>query len=320
MTDSKLPSISIIIPNYNGEKLIPLFMPSVLSSAKNYGGDWEIVVVDDKSTDNSLEEIKKFPELRLVEREQNGGFPAACNSGMRAARNDILFYLNTDVELEDDFFHHFAEHFDKEDTFAVTVKGIQYRTKERLDGGKIGIWKRGNIRVTDNYYTEDHPDLKVPYPSFGFQGAYFFADAGKIHELGGMDEIFSPFIFEETDLGYRAMKRGWKIYYEPRCVAHHDHSTTIKSVASKRRLQMISTRNRLLFTWKNIHSPRMYSSHWLFSIGKLLSLNPTYWSAFLQARKLWPQIAEQREIEKKAARISDEELFRNFQDKLTVKI
>lgn len=314
MADSNAIHLSIVIPNYNGEKLIPKFMPSVIEAANNYHPKTEIIIVDDASPDNSIAEIRKFDQVILVSRSENGGFPKACNSGLSRAKGKFIFLLNTDVELEPDFFHHYEIHFSRPDTFAVTAHGIHYQTGERMDGAKLGEWKRGNIRVTRNLFPEDNRNPEPPYPSFGVQGAYFFMDRAKLMELGGgLDEIYSPFIFEETDLGYRAMKRGWKIFYEPKLIAKHDHSTTINSVAKKRTIRTISERNRLLFTWANIHSPKLLLSHFIFLFLRLLTLSRAHWSGTYQAIQLLPAVLEKRKKELRNSKVKDEELIAGIQ-------
>jgi GT2 family glycosyltransferase len=306
--------LSVIIPNYNGASLLPRFMPSVLRAVRNASVTTEVLFVDDVSTDDSVSIAQSFADLRIIQREKNGGFSAACNSGIAAASGDVLFFLNTDVELAEDFFATFGEYFKDRNTFAVTVRAYQYDTRELLDGIKWGEWKRGNLRVTRNLFLNESADPSRWYPSFGVQGAYFFADAAKVKLLEGFDELFSPYIFEETDLCYRAMMRGWKIYYDHRSVAYHQHSTTLKSTASQRRIDTIARRNRLIFTWKNIHSTSMMSSHLLFHVLRLLGLNRTVWSATMAALRLLPAILQQRRNERAARTIDDREMLREFHD------
>lgn len=318
--------LSILIPNYNGEKVLPQFFPSVLKSVQSYKGSFEVIVVDDGSTDKSIEYLKPFHDegkIKLHIHEKNKGFSGACNTAASLAQGEILFFLNTDVELGENFFDHFEKYFQNDNTFAVTAYGIQYRTGKNLDGIKWGEWRRGQLRVTENIYPSDlAPALQeqilqseLGYLSFGVQGAYFFVSTKKFQALGGFDERLNPFIFEETDLCYRAMKRGWKIYFEPQCKARHDHSTTLNSVASKKRLLFFSFRNRLIFTWKNIHDVHLMTSHLFFLFLKLLTCSPVIWRAFTAALKMLPSILASRKIEKQQSQISDFELFQSFQKK-----
>lgn len=165
-------------------------------------------------------------------------------------------------------------------------------------------------RVTKNVFKEnlDSHSLKPPYLSFSVQGAYFFCDAKKTKALNGFDELFSPYLFEETDLSYRALKRNWKIYFEPRCIAFHAVSATIAKENQHKR-KVINTKNKLIFVWKNIHDSRMLISHFFCLLLRIICFNSTYFDAFLMALKQLDVIKEKRKIEKEATVIRDRELF-----------
>ena len=302
--------LSVVIPNYNGASLLPRFMPSVLRAVENYAGRAEVIFVDDCSTDDSVAVAQKFSSLNLVTRPQNGGFSAACNTGLSQAKGEIVLFLNTDVELAEDFFATFNEYFDNPDTYAVTVPGFHWQTREPLDGIKVGQWRRGNLRVAKNVFLDDGAGATLWWPSFTVQGAYFFADTEKTRALGGFDELLSPYIFEETDLCYRARMRGWQIYYDHRAVAWHDHSFTLNATAKKDRLRQISIRNQLIFTWKNIQSPWLLFSHGLFLLLRLATLNRLTWSAFLDARRMLPAIRRKRHIEQAHRVLGDADILR----------
>lgn len=313
-----LPSLSVIIPNYNGVDLIPVFFPSVIKAVERYQGQKEILFVDDRSTDDSLTLIdgyrRQCPALEILKRNCNGGFSKTCNTGIRAATGQILFFLNTDVGLSEDFFDHFAGHFDDPNTFAVTTCGYRYGSDEQIDGVKLMKWRRGLLRVTENIVNDKLPNNLAdlgPLWSASVQGAYFFADAAKVGELRGFDELLSPFVFEETDMAYRALKRGWRIVYEPKSVAYHQVSQSL-GVFKRRRVRLIATRNRLIFTWKNIHSPVLLVSHVLFHMLRLLSLNPTIWRSTFMALKNVRRILAARKREKQQSMVDDRALLKQL--------
>ncbi len=314
MGDQKTrPGLSIIIPNYNGMELFPMFLSSVLKSMSVYAGKSELIVVDDNSTDDSVAYLEKIHDINLIVHETNQGFQKACNTGLQNARYEILFFLNNDVDLAPDVFNYFNTYFENEDTFAVTIHGIDYLSKTRLDGGKIGYWKKGHPRVTNNYYVKDHPGMKRPYLSFAVQGAYFFVDREKMNVLKGFDELLAPFIFEETELSYRALKRGWKIYYEPKCIAWHKHTSTLSKVASERNRRMLSYRNRIIFIWKNIEDPFFLLSHFSYLFFRLIFFpNRALWTAFNEALKKRPEIRIKRQIEKSEKKLTDRQIFNSF--------
>ena len=145
------PELSIIIPNYTGEALLTQFLPSVMEAIDNAKAPTELIVVDDASTDGSLETLKLYPRARVVIRETNGGFSKACNTGIAEAKGKILLLLNSDVRLEPDFLTHYEHHFDDPALFAIRPNSLFSHGKGRsLDGGKTGYWRHGGPRTTKN--------------------------------------------------------------------------------------------------------------------------------------------------------------------------
>jgi GT2 family glycosyltransferase len=84
-------------------------------------------------------------------------------------------------------------------------------------------------------------------PSLFLSGANALMDRKKAQELGGFDEIFSPFYGEDLDLSLRAWRLGWKCYYEHNAICRHPASTTINSYHKKNKIKIISLRNKLVF-------------------------------------------------------------------------
>ncbi|HEY4198610.1 MAG TPA: glycosyltransferase [Mucilaginibacter sp.] len=105
-------SVSIIIPNYNGRQLLKEYLPYALEAIKNAGTVFEIIIVDDCSTDDSVATIRtEFPWAKLILNPHNRGFSHACNQGIEAAQYELIFLLNSDVKLTPDYFEHQWKHF-----------------------------------------------------------------------------------------------------------------------------------------------------------------------------------------------------------------
>ena len=92
----------------------------------------------------------------------------------------------------------------------------------------------------------------------------------KLLKLGGYDELFNPFYWEEVDLSYRAWKRGWKILFEPESLVYHQTHSTISDVCSKQYITKISERNRYILVWKNISDKKMLFYHFAWVPFRLL--------------------------------------------------
>lgn len=304
-------SLSIIIPTYKGQALHEEFLPSVLEAARRCPVPVEILLVDDCSGDGSIDLVKVPPGsgLRLLSTPQNGGFAKTCNFGAREAANDILFFLNNDVRLDPDYFVSFPAYFADAGVFALCPAGYTYYGGGQIDGLKLLDWRRGMMRFTGNVYNRELALLvDKPYRAFGVQGAYFFCRADRFRELGGFDELYSPYIMEESDLCYRALKRGWRILYGPEFRAWHKVGATIQSKVSSK-AKVLSARNRLLFVWKNVREPGLLASHFFFLALRLLACNVWEWRGFLGALKLAGEALRKRRSEAAAARVGDNEII-----------
>jgi O-antigen biosynthesis protein len=306
---------SVVIPNWNGKDLLEKYLPSIVTALAG-NADNEIVVVDNGSEDGSAAFVRaNFSQVTLVALETNLGFGGGSNAGFRAAKNEIVVLLNSDMRVAPDFLPPLLEGFDDPDVFAVSCQ-IYFSdpTRKREETGLTqGWWQDGGLRVRHRIDDEVH-DL---FPCFYGGGGSCAFDREKFLELGGFDELLAPFYLEDTDLGYMAWKRGWKVLYQPRSIVYHEHRGTIGKRFREEQIQAVLKKNYLLFCWKNIHEWRKLAAHFLFAwAGMLLAvlfgdvpLRPNLtalWRAFTQLG----QACRSRRRARSLARVSDTEAFR----------
>jgi len=130
-------------------------------------------------------------------------------------------------------------------------------------------WSAGFLRVR---HVEDG-QVNEPFPCFYPGGGSSAIDRRKFLSLGGFDHLLRPFYLEDTDIGYMAWKRGWKVYYQPASKVWHEHRGTIGRKFSQSYIDGVLYKNLILFCWKNIHSFSAIYSHLLNSwIGAILSV------------------------------------------------
>ena len=254
---------SIVIPNWNGRDLLVKYLPSVVASVENHP-DSEVIVVDNGSTDGSVAFIEEtFPEVRVLPLKQNLGFGGGSNAGFRAAHNDIVVLLNSDMRVERDFLQPLLDGFVDEKVFSVSCQiFFSDPAKIREETGLTeSWWQQGSLRV--RHRADDK--IRELYPcAYGGGGSTAF-DRRKFLELRGFDDILAPFYLEDTDLGYLAWKRGWKTMYQPASIVYHEHRGTIGKKFSNAYIQSVLKKNFLLFTWKNIHEWRRLAGHFAFT-------------------------------------------------------
>jgi len=305
------PSVSVVIPNWNGRDLLAKYLPSVVEAMRGR----EIVVVDNGSTDGSADFVRSaFPQVRLLALPQNLGFGGGSNAGFRAASGDIVVLLNSDMRVAPDFLDPLLEGFRDPDVFAVSCQ-IFFSDPARLreeTGLTQGWWQDGGLRVRHRIDSE----IRDLYPCFYGGGGSCAFDRRKFFELGGFDPLLAPFYLEDTDLGFMAWKRGWKVLYQPRSVVYHEHRGTIGRKFSPEYIQAVLKKNFLLFCWKNVHEWPRLLSHLAFAwTGALLTVafgevpgRPTF-PALARAFLQLPGAAASRWRARSLARVGDTEAF-----------
>lgn len=239
--------ISIIIPNYNGEKLLEECLDSLDNQTFK---DFETIVVDDKSNDSSLE-ILKQRNVKVIVNAHNLGFAGTVNKGMRIATGKYILLLNNDVVLASDFLERIIVPIEENrNVFSVSSKMIRYRERDTIDDAGdeytvFGwIYKRGD---GDSAYYYSEPD------------AVFSACAGAglyrkeyLSQTGLLDELHYAYL-EDVDLGWRARILGYENVYEPSAVCFHIGSATLAdgNKYSDRKVSL-SARNNIYIIYKNM--------------------------------------------------------------------
>ena len=254
---------SVVIPNWNGRDLLAKYIPPLLEALSGNPAN-EIVVVDNGSEDGSAEFLRQqFPQVRVVELIKNLGFGGGSNAGFREARNDIVVLLNSDMRVDREFLAPLLAGFTDEKVFAVSCQIFLSDPEKRREetGLTEGWWEDGSLRVS---HREDSVINKL-YPCFYGGGGSCAFDRRKFLDLGGFDELLAPFYLEDTDIGYQAWKRGWKVLYEPASKVWHEHRGTIGRKFSQEYINAVLKKNFLLFVWKNIHDWRRVAEHLVFS-------------------------------------------------------
>lgn len=296
MVKSKSPKVSIVIPSWNSEAQFKTNLRYVYAAASVVNA--EIVIVDDASSyDNSYKYLKKQGDkIRLYKNNSNEGFSYTVNKGVRLARGEIVILLNTDVRPSKNCFKNCLKLFKDDAIFAVT-----FNSGEAWMGGE---WKRGlfhHFKVKPNAKNKDTYNNSLW--ASGGQAAF---DKKKWNKLGGMDMLYKPFYWEDTDLGYTAWKRGWKVLWAPECKVVHDHQkSVIANNFSRKFIMDTAQRNQFLFVWKNIHSKKLITSH-------ILHL-PYYFIKYPMAilKALWKirHVLKLRALERDMSTKNDQELL-----------
>ncbi|QIL39730.1 glycosyltransferase family 2 protein [Pedobacter sp. HDW13] len=248
-------SVSIVIPNYNGRHLLEKYLPSVFAAAENANTEFEVIVIDDGSKDDSILFIKaNYQHVKLLINDRNRGFSFTCNHGISEAKYELILLLNSDVKLTPNYFEHQWKYFNKPDTFGVMARIMSFDETRIEDAARLLYYSGCRIKANKFYYSENAADEEV-YTAY-LSGANALVDATKLKELGGFDEIYSPFSSEDFDLSLRAWQLGWKCYYEHRSSCFHHVSGSTKTQIKSNFIKKIYYRNRYILQGIHLHGLR----------------------------------------------------------------
>ncbi|MDP4010681.1 MAG: glycosyltransferase family 2 protein [Candidatus Roizmanbacteria bacterium] len=277
-------NISIIIPTYNNPQL-----ESNLLKNMKYMKGCEVIIINDNPIFSLVPSLENL-DVKVIRHNKNKGFAGAINTGIRTATQDYLFFLNDDVLLQDDSFQKAVNAFQNNPKlFAIACAQIE-KNGETV-GKNILYWKNGFIQ-------HDRADNLEMGPTGWAEGGSALFDAKKVKLLGGLDELYSPFYWEDIDLSFRAKQHGFEVIFDPDIQVIHHHETTIGSQFSKKRITSIAYRNQLICIWKNITSVSFIIQHKYFLlkllVQSILKGDSDFLKGFFQAVLLFPQIVLKR--------------------------
>lgn len=245
--------VAIAILNWNGAELLHRFLPSILEFSENA----DIYVIDNASTDGSIAVLKEqFPQVHIVQHEENLGFTGGYNQGLQSIEADIYCLLNSDVKVTENWLEPIKELFEKDRNIAIVQPKIldlnnpNYFEYAGAGGGfidKLGYpFCRGRIfqaMEIDQGQYNDTTEI------FWATGACMFIKSSVFKDLGGFDEDYFAHQ-EEIDLCWRAKNAGHAVYYVGNSSVYHMGGFTLQN--SNPHKTFLNFRNSLYTIVKNL--------------------------------------------------------------------
>lgn len=238
------PLVSVIVPNWNGESLLRECLESL---GKLKYPNYEIIVVDNGSTDNSIELIKKsFRETKIIVNPTNLGFAGACNVGIKVAKGDIIALFNNDAFPEPNWLSKLVSTLLEEEKIAIAGGPIFYAQPNeilwsagmRIDGITGTTWRVGHSKRLSQVSGVNDLDY--------LSGCAIIFKKNVIDEIGVFDETF--FLYgEEVDWTFRAIRFGYKFKFNRSASVWHKASFTRRKTPSKGYYYFIRSRFRNYF-------------------------------------------------------------------------
>lgn len=240
-------NISIVIPNYNGEKYLKVCLDSLSRQTFN---SFEIIIVDNASADNSCKLIEKeYPYIKMIKLNENTGFSKAVNIGIRASSGEYVVLLNNDTGVDNKWLENLVKCVGEDKKiFSCCSKMIRYHEKEKIDdvGDQYTIlgwaYKRGDGTSIKKY----SKDSNIFSSCAG--AAIYRKDI--LEKIGGFDDSFFAYM-EDVDISYRAKIYGYKNVYCSNAIVYHIGSATSGSRHNEFKVRL-AARNNMYLILKNM--------------------------------------------------------------------
>ena len=304
---------AIVILNWNGQKLLEQFLPSIVNFSAN---EAEIYVADNASTDNSINYIKEFyPAVKIVQNVVNGGYAKGYNDALQSINADIYCLINSDVEVTENWLSPIIDVFKSDEkTAIIQPKILDYKDKTKFEyagaaGGFVDLYGypycRGRVF---NHLEKDNNQFNVISEIFWASGACFFMRSQVYHQLNGFDEDYFAHQ-EEIDLCWRTQNIGYKVKYVGMSTVFHVGGATLQETNPHK--TYLNFRNSLLNIVKNV--PKKWFLFVVFSrlildgiagIKFLIELRPIHTWSILKAhlsfyKNFFKFLGKRRKLQKK---------------------
>ncbi len=252
------PLVSIIIVNFNGKQLLSDCLNSVL---ENHYKNYEIILVDNNSTDGSIELISEnFPFVKIIKLSDNHGFSYPNNLAAKKAKGEFLLFLNNDTTITKDSISELINILKNNDSIGI-CQSLLLRPNGEIDSSGDFLHVLGLPYCSTQKIVEPRKILSA-------RGAALFSRRDLFQKLGGFNEKFFA-TFEDVDLCWRSWIYGKEVQVIPNSIVYHKGSETIKKIETK--IESHSFNNFLLLNILNLESNKI--PRFIFSLPKILFVN-----------------------------------------------
>jgi GT2 family glycosyltransferase len=234
------PQVSIVIPVYNNLTLTLECLTSIQRGTE--GVSFEVIVVDDASTDASPDVLPLIENVVYLRNEENLGFLRTCNAASRHARGEFLVLLNNDVQVRDGWLPALLDAFSRHEGVGAAGPKILYPSGRLQEAGSL-INPDGSTRLVGLGHDPALPRYNYPRAVDYCSGVCLALRTETFREMGGFDERLAPAYCEDVDLCLRLRARDLRVIYTPEAEIVHHLSATSSSVDPSYKLACV-TRNR----------------------------------------------------------------------------
>ena len=265
--------ISIVVPALESGELLRRALRSARAEVDRRGGADEILVVDDSGSGELEAGLGggDARDVRWLRSATNSGFARALTEGIEAAAHELVFAMNSDLELLEGALDPLEAALEDREVFAAVPRVVR-APRSGATAGPERVESLARVHFEDGLLRLEQPGLEdpprpTPDPALGplpvpfaLGGAMLFARAD-FRALGGFDPLFEPFYMEDVDLCWRAWRSGRRVLQVPAAGARHAGRATIGARVDPDLCRAVIERNLLLLTWKHLDGERALHEH-----------------------------------------------------------
>ena len=324
------PRVTIIIPNYNNEHIVGKLIESLINQTYT---NYELIIVDNNSSDKSLEVIRKRLEenahklkygYRIIKLRKNYGYCIASNIGaLYSNATDYLVIINNDLILDRNWLKELVEYMDKNPHIGIASSKVVYHPLNKVDSTGLIVDRYGAVISRGFLQNPETVDTRIINQTISSaHGASIIVRKELFKAIGGYDNLLSMY-YDDVDVSWRIMLLGYKVGYANNSICYH-----VKTPEYSIRLSVwkyyLSNRNRLRVMIKNYEFKNLIRYVPLATLliilrgilQALLTLNPLYMYYSLKIL-LWnithlKNTLKQRKIVQAYRRVNDEVVLKSF--------
>jgi GT2 family glycosyltransferase len=243
------PVASIVVPVHNELDFTLACLHSLLRHAD--ATPFEVVVVDDASSDATPRTLPRIRGLRVVRLDRNAGFIGACNAGAAQARGEFIVFLNNDTYVQPGWLGALLATFRTHPDTGLAGSKLVYPHGTLQEAGGI-VFNDGSAWNYGRHGDRNDPRYNFVREVDYCSGAAIAVPRALFAELGGFDLLYAPAYYEDTDLAMRVRAHGLKVRYQPASVVvHHEGVTSGTDLSTGIKAYQVANHRKFLERWRD---------------------------------------------------------------------
>jgi GT2 family glycosyltransferase/glycosyltransferase involved in cell wall biosynthesis/SAM-dependent methyltransferase len=215
--------VSIVIPVLNHARHTFACLKRLLEQTEGEG--YEVIVVDDGSTDETPQMLRRMRNMRVIRNEKNQGFVKSCNLGASLARGEHLVFLNNDVLVTKGWLSSLLKTVEETPAAGAVGAKLLYPDGTLQEAGAI-VWSDGSAWNCGRGEDPEKPEFNFLREVDYCSAACLLVKREAFERVGGFDPRYAPAYYEDTDLCFSIRRLGYRVLYQPRAVVYHVEGVT----------------------------------------------------------------------------------------------